>query len=51
MKTDPEVMADFRSGDDSAFDKLVKRHQVGLLNFFFRLVWDHALAEDRKSVV
>lgn len=51
MKTDPELMRDFRDGEESAFDKLVKRHQVGLVNFFFRLVWDHSLAEDLTQEV
>jgi len=51
MKTDPDLMREFRQGDETAFDKLVKRHQVGLLNFFFRLVWDHSLAEDLTQEV
>ncbi|MCW8130686.1 MAG: sigma-70 family RNA polymerase sigma factor [Planctomycetota bacterium] len=51
MKTDPELMREFRDGDETAFDKLVKRHQVGLLNFFYRLVWDHSLAEDLTQEV
>lgn len=46
MKSDAELMSDFCAGDETAFDKLVKRNQVGLLNFFYRLVWDQALAED-----
>ncbi|MCZ7649490.1 MAG: sigma-70 family RNA polymerase sigma factor [Planctomycetota bacterium] len=51
MKSDPELMADFAGGDESAFDKLVKRHQVGLLNYFFRLLWDRTLAEDLTQEV
>jgi RNA polymerase sigma-70 factor, ECF subfamily len=51
MKTDPELMADFRRGDAQAFDVLVARHQTGLLNFFFRLVWDRQVAEDLSQEV
>ncbi|GMV81279.1 MAG: RNA polymerase sigma24 factor [Planctomycetota bacterium] len=51
MKSDPELMSEFAQGEESAFDKLVKRHQVGLLNFFFRLVWDQTLAEDLTQEV
>ena len=51
MKSDPELMAEFAEGDETAFDMLVKRHQVGLLNFFHRLVWQHALAEDLSQEV
>jgi RNA polymerase sigma-70 factor (ECF subfamily) len=51
MKSDLDLMSAFRAGDESAFDKLVKRHQVGLLNFFYRLVWDRSLAEDLTQEV
>lgn len=51
MKSDLDLMRAFRAGDESAFDKLVKRHQVGLLNFFYRLVWNRALAEDLTQEV
>jgi len=37
--------------DDVQFERLVKQHQVGLLNFFYRLVWDRAVAEDLTQEV
>ncbi len=46
MKSDADLMSAFCAGDETAFERLVKRNQVGLLNFFYRLVWDQALAED-----
>lgn len=51
MKTDPELMADLRDGDEQAFEALVGRHQTSLLNFFFRLVWDRGVAEDLSQEV
>ena len=35
-----------RDGSDDVFDRLVERHQRGLLNFFYQFCWDRALAED-----
>lgn len=51
LKSDPELMAEVAAGHTTAFDELVKRHQVGLLNFFHRLVWDAAQAEDLAQEV
>lgn len=45
MKSDPELMAALAAGDEGAFEVLVERHRQGLVNFFHRLVWEHALAE------
>lgn len=39
-------MVAFQGGDVDAFNDLYNRHLKGLLNFFFRLSWDRALAED-----
>jgi RNA polymerase sigma-70 factor (ECF subfamily) len=44
--SDNELMTAFAGGDADAFTVLYERHLGGLLNFFFRLSWDRALAED-----
>ncbi len=44
-------MEAFQHGDQEAFTQLYERHLQGLLNFFFRLSWDHALAEDLTQEV
>lgn len=46
QRTDGELMQAFQAGDVDAFTELYERHLKGLLNFFFRLCWDKALAED-----
>ena len=46
MKSDRELMADFRHGDRPAFHKLIRRHHVALLNFFHPLTGSQAAAED-----
>ncbi len=51
MKTDAELMTAFREGDAEAFEKLVLRHQMGLFNFFYRLVGDRQTAEDQTQEV
>ncbi len=51
MKTDAELMLEFKAGDRSAFEKLVKRHETGLINYFHRLLWDRAAAEDQTQEV
>jgi RNA polymerase sigma-70 factor, ECF subfamily len=38
MKSDNELLHDFRRGDRTAFDKLVRRHHVTTLNFFHLLL-------------
>lgn len=44
--SDHELMAAFQSGEVDAFSTLYERHLKALLNFFFKLSWDRALAED-----
>ena len=51
MKTDAELMLEFKAGDSVAFEKLVKRHEVGLINYFYRMLWDRAAAEDLTQEV
>jgi RNA polymerase sigma-70 factor (ECF subfamily) len=43
---DAELMQRFGAGDDEAFRQLVRRHEPGLLNYFWRQCFDRALAED-----
>lgn len=51
MTSDIELMTAFQQGDREAFEKLVMRHQVGLFNFFLRLVGRRDLAEDMTQEV
>lgn len=44
--TDAELMERFGRGDDEAFRTLVRRHEGGLLTFFYRRCFDRTLAED-----
>lgn len=45
-KSDVELMLELRQGDEGAFKAIVERYQRPLINFFHRLLWDRALAED-----
>jgi RNA polymerase sigma-70 factor (ECF subfamily) len=44
--TDIELMEKVRDGDHRCFEILLLRHHKSLINFFFRLCWNQALAED-----
>jgi len=44
--TDIQLMYLVKDGDDAAFESLLQRHQNKLINFFYRLCWNSALAED-----
>ena len=44
--SDVELMMKVKAGSKSAFNKIVKRHQGRLINFFYRNIWDKSLAED-----
>ncbi len=48
---DSELMARYRDGDEQAFAALVDRYQRPLVNFFYRLVWNRATAEDYAQEV
>ena len=45
-RTDEELLAAFRSGDESAFETLVRRYHQELLTFLLRFVRQRSLAED-----
>lgn len=43
---DAQLVEQAKSGDLSAFEELIRRHQHGLYNFVFRLCHDAAVAEE-----
>lgn len=51
MDQDLELMLRVRRGDAESFDALLVRHRTPLINFFLRMVRDHALAEDLAQEV
>lgn len=51
MDTDLKLMLRVRSGDSESFDELLRRHRAPLLNYFYRMVRDHSLAEDLAQEV
>src|SRR5581483_8981605 len=51
MDTDLKLMLRVRSGDSDSFDELLRRHRAPLLNYFYRMVRDHSLAEDLAQEV
>jgi RNA polymerase sigma-70 factor (ECF subfamily) len=45
--TDIELFVEFReNGTIEAFEEIVNRHRKGMVNFFYHLLWDEAMAED-----
>ena len=46
MKTDHELIKEFRDGNEAAFDQLVKRHLPETFGFFFKFTADEIEAED-----
>jgi len=51
MKSDLDLLADFKRGDRTAFDKLIRRHHVELINFFYPLSGNAALSEELTQTV
>lgn len=52
VKTDADLMQAFQEGDRESFEKLVLRHQMGVFNFFMRMLsGDRAAAEDMTQEV
>ena len=47
----PDLLALYAGGDLSAFDELVRRFEGRLVQFFYRLCWDRARAEDLTQTV
>jgi RNA polymerase sigma-70 factor (ECF subfamily) len=46
-----QLLMDAGRGDERAFELLMNRHRLELINFFFQLVWDRHLAEDLAQEV
>ena len=46
MDDDAALMLQVQGGDRHAFDQLVRRYQTPLVNFFYKLIWNHQEAED-----
>ena len=44
--SDRELMERLKNGDMSAFDQIVEKHKVSLINFAYRFVGDQETAED-----
>jgi RNA polymerase sigma-70 factor (ECF subfamily) len=42
-------MVAFQEGDPEAFDTLLRRHERALVNYFYKMCYDRALAEDLKQ--
>lgn len=51
MASDRELIAAFQAGRQEAFEQIVLRHQVGLINFFYRFLGDRERAEDYTQEV
>lgn len=45
-ETDMELMRRAAGGDKAAFAQIFERYYPGILNFFWRLIWDHSRAEE-----
>ncbi|HEB52868.1 MAG TPA: RNA polymerase sigma factor [bacterium] len=43
---EPDLLADYRNGDPTAFRRLVELYRDRMLQFFYRLCWDRDRAED-----
>jgi RNA polymerase sigma-70 factor (ECF subfamily) len=51
-KSDADLMIEFRrTGRAAAFEELVRRYKVRLVNYFHRLTWDLHVAEDLSQEV
>jgi RNA polymerase sigma-70 factor (ECF subfamily) len=48
---DEELMVRAGRGEVEAFEALVRRHETGVINYFFRLHWDRYRAEDQAQEV
>jgi RNA polymerase sigma-70 factor (ECF subfamily) len=50
-RSSEELLQAVGRGDERAFELLMDRHRLELINFFFQLVWDRHLAEDLAQEV
>jgi len=50
-RSDDQLMLEFQKGSEAAFEELVGRYRVPLLNYFYKLLWDRQAAEDCSQEV
>jgi RNA polymerase sigma-70 factor, ECF subfamily len=50
-RSDVQLMLDVKAGDEASFDLLLQKYRTPLVNFFYRMVRDSALAEDLAQEV
>jgi RNA polymerase sigma-70 factor, ECF subfamily len=50
-RSSEELLVAAGTGDEDAFEELINKHRMELINFFFRMVWDRHLAEDLAQEV
>lgn len=48
-RSDRELMVAFQQGDPEAFDTLLVRYERAVLNYFHKMCYDRAMAEDLKQ--
>ena len=51
MESDIELMERVKSGDDTAFSELMRRHYRGVINFIYRFTNDRGNSEDLAQEV
>ena len=51
LERDAELMLRVRAGEDACFDLLLERHRNGVVNFLYRMVQNHATAEELAQEV
>ncbi len=51
MESDIELMERVRSGDDTAFSELMRRHYKGIVNYIYRFTNDRGVSEDLAQEV
>lgn len=51
MESDIELMLRAKTGDDSAFTELMRRHYKGVVNYVYRFTYDRANSEDLAQEV
>ncbi len=50
-RSSEELLVAAGTGEEEAFEELINKHRMELINFFFRMVWDRHLAEDLAQEV
>jgi RNA polymerase sigma-70 factor (ECF subfamily) len=50
-RSDVQLMLDVKAGDEKSFELLLRKYRTPLVNFFYRMVRDFAVAEDLAQEV